>query len=236
MIKKNTLSIIIPVYNEERLIKLLLEKVHSVKNIKKEIIIVNDGSTDKTVKVIKDECNGLYTKLINSKINRGKGYACRVGIKEAMGEIILIQDGDLEYNPENYSRLIKPILLKKSKIVYGSRVLKGAKRTRPKAWSFKVRTFANHFLTFLSNILNNQKLTDVHTCYKVFAAEVIKNINLQEDGFNFCPEITTKISKLKLEILEVPIDYYGRTIEEGKKIEFLDGIRAIYCLFKYKFL
>ena len=236
MIKKNIISIIIPVYNEERLIKSLLKKINSVKDIKKEIIIINDGSTDKTVNVINNECGGLYTKLINSKINRGKGYACRMGIKKATGGIILIQDGDLEYNPENYKRLIKPILLKKFKVVYGSRVLKGGKRTRPKTLSFKVRTFANHFLTFLSNILNNQKLTDAHTCYKVFSSEVIKNIELQEDGFNFCPEVTTKISKLKVKILEVPIDYYGRTIKEGKKIEFLDGFRAIQCLFKYKFL
>lgn len=236
MKNKNLVSIIIPVYNEEKLIKKLLKKVNSVKNIKKEIIVVNDGSSDNTYQVLKKECKNLFSKVIHNRTNRGKGYACRLGIKAAKGQIILIQDGDLEYNPQNYSRLIKPILQKNYKVVYGSRVLKGAKRTRPKTFSFLIRIFANHFLTFLSNILNSQKLTDAHTCYKVFSREIIKKINLEEDGFNFCPEVTTKISKLNLKIMEVPIDYYGRTIDEGKKIEFFDGFRAIYCLIKYRFL
>lgn len=237
MKKKDILvSIIIPVYNEQNLIKKLLKKVNAVKNIKKEIIIINDGSSDNTREILKSECQNLFDKLIDCKKNKGKGYACRLGIKKAKGQIIIIQDGDLEYNPKNYTRLIKPILHNKSKVVYGSRVLKGAKRTRPKTLSFAIRIFANHFLTFLSNILNNQNLTDAHTCYKVFLSKDIKKIDLQEDGFNFCPEITTKISKLNLNIVEVPIDYYGRTVDEGKKIQFLDGFRAIYCLFRYKFL
>ena len=235
MRKKNIISIVIPVYNEERLIKKLLKKVKKVKKVKKEIIIVNDGSTDKTCQVIKNECSQLFDKFINLKKNRGKGYACRKGIKKATGNIIIIQDADLEYNPQNYSRLIKPIINKKFQVVYGSRVLKGGKRIRPKTLGFAIRIFANHFLTFLSNLMNNQNLTDAHTCYKVFNSNIIKKINLEENGFNFCPEITTKISKLNIEIKEVPIDYYGRTVEEGKKIQFLDGFRAIYCLFKYKF-
>ena len=235
--KKNPLvSIIIPVYNEEKLVKDLLKKVNSVKDVKKEIIIVNDGSTDKTPIIIKNNCKKLFNKFINCKINRGKGYACRQGIKKATGEIIIIQDGDLEYNPKNYPRLIKPIKNNKSKIVYGSRVLDGAKRTRPKTISFAIRIFANHFLTYLSNLINNQNLTDAHTCYKVFLSKIIKDINLQEDGFNFCPEVTTKVAKLNLKIMEVPIDYYGRTISEGKKIQFFDGLKAIYCLIKYKFI
>ncbi len=237
MKKKNILvSIIIPVYNEQNLIKKLLKKVNAVKNIKKEIIIINDGSSDNTCKILKDECKNLFDKLIDCKENKGKGHACRLGIKKAKGQIIIIQDGDLEYNPKNYERLIKPILQNKTKVVYGSRVLKGAKRTRPKTFSFAIRIFANHFLTFLSNILNNQNLTDAHTCYKVFLSKDIKKIHLKENGFNFCPEITTKISKLNLNIVEVPIDYFGRTVDEGKKIQFVDGFRAIYCLFKYKFL
>ena len=235
--KKNPLvSIIIPVYNEEKLVKHLLKKVNLVKGVKKEIIIINDGSSDKTVDIIKNDCKNLFDIFINCKINRGKGYACRLGIKKAAGEIIIIQDGDLEYNPKNYPRLIKPIKDNKFQVVYGSRVLEGAKRTRPKTFSFAVRIFANHFLTYLSNFINSQNLTDAHTCYKVFSSKIIKDINLQEDGFNFCPEVTTKIAKLNLKIKEVPIDYFGRTISEGKKIQFFDGFRAIYCLIKYKFI
>ena len=176
----------------------------------------------------------MYTKIISYQKNIGKGYACRQGIRKSRGDIIIIQDGDLEYNPKDYYKLLQPILQNKTNIVYGSRVLNGGKRVRPKTLSFKVRIFANHFLTFLSNILNNQNLTDAHTCYKVFKKKIIKKIKLRENGFNFCPELTTKFSKIDEKILEVPIDYFGRTVEEGKKIRFFDGIRAIYCLIKYK--
>ena len=234
MKKKYLVSIVIPVFNEEKFIKKLLEKVNSVKKINKEIIIINDGSTDDTYKIIKKNCKNLYNKLINIRKNRGKGYACRKGIKKASGDIIVIQDADLEYNPNNYLRLLNPILKNNFKVVYGSRVLKGGRRIRPKTLAFSIRIFANHFLTFLSNLINNQRLTDAHTCYKVFSSEIIKKINLRENGFNFCPEVTTKISKLNIEIKEVPVDYYGRTVEEGKKIQFFDGFRAIYCLFKYR--
>ena len=235
MKNKYLISVVIPVYNEEKSVKKLLKKVSSVKNIKKEIIVVNDGSSDNSYKVIKNECKNLFNKLVSYKKNKGKGFACRLGIKRAKGNIIIIQDADLEYNPQNFLRLIKPIVKNKYDVVYGSRVLKGGKRIRPKTVGFAIRIFANHFLTFLSNLINNQNLTDAHTCYKVFRSKIIKKINLEENGFNFCPEVTTKISKLKVEIKEVPIDYYGRTIEEGKKIEFIDGFRAIFCLFKYKF-
>ena len=235
MKNKYLISVVIPVYNEEKSVKKLLKKVSSVKNIKKEVIVVNDGSSDNSYKVIKNECKNLFNKLVSYKKNKGKGFACRLGIKRAKGNIIIIQDADLEYNPQNFLRLIKPIVKNKYDVVYGSRVLKGGKRIRPKTVGFAIRIFANHFLTFLSNLINNQHLTDAHTCYKVFRSKIIKKINLEENGFNFCPEVTTKISKLKLEIKEVPIDYYGRTIEEGKKIEFIDGFRAIFCLFKYKF-
>jgi len=235
MKNKYLISVVIPVYNEEKSVKKLLKKVSSVKNIKKEVIVVNDGSSDSSYKVIKNECKNLFNKLISYKKNKGKGFACRLGIKRAKGNIIIIQDADLEYNPQNFLRLIKPIVKNKYDVVYGSRVLKGGKRIRPKTVGFAIRIFANHFLTFLSNLINNQNLTDAHTCYKVFRSKIIKKINLEENGFNFCPEVTTKISKLKVEIKEVPIDYYGRTIEEGKKIESIDGFRAIFCLFKYKF-
>ncbi len=229
------ISIIVPVYNEEKFIIKLLKKIKSEKKIKKEIIVINDGSTDNTLKILKKKhSKKMYSKLISYRLNRGKGYACRKGIRNSNGDIIIIQDGDLEYNPKNYSRLLKPILLKKTNIVYGSRVLKGAKRIRPNTFDFKIRIFANHFLTKLSNLMNNQKLTDAHTCYKVFRKKIIKKIRLEENGFNFCPELTTKFSKMNEKILEVPIDYFGRTVDEGKKIQFIDGFRAIYCLVKYK--
>lgn len=226
-------SIIIPVYNEENFIQEILKKISEVKNIKKEIIIVNDCSTDSTVKILETNCLGLYDKIIHNKKNMGKGFSVREGIKSATGEIILIQDADLEYNPDNYPRLVDPIIKKEAQVIYGSRVLDGGTRVRPKIYDSKVRLFANNFLTILSNFLNKQNLTDCHTCYKVFLSDVIKKIHLEENGFAFCPEVTAKISKLGIKIKEVPIDYYGRTHEEGKKIVFLDGIKAIFAIIKY---
>ena len=226
-------SIIIPVFNESKTIFEILKKIDKVKGFKKEIIIIDDGSTDKTKEIIQKKCSNLYSKFISYKKNKGKGYACRKGLAQVEGEIIIIQDADLEYDPNDYSKLIEPINKKKSKIVYGSRVLKGGLRIRPKSIDVFVRLAANHFLTFLSNLLNQQNLTDAHTCYKVFDSSLLKKIKLQEDGFNFCPEITAKFSKIRENIYEVPINYYGRTHEEGKKISFLDGFRAIYAIIKY---
>lgn len=226
-------SIIIPVFNEENFIQEILKKISEVKNIKKEIIIVNDCSTDSTVKILETNCLGLYDKIIHNKKNMGKGFSVREGIKSATGQIILIQDADLEYNPDNYPRLVDPIIKKEAQVIYGSRVLEGGTRVRPKIYDSKVRLFANNFLTILSNFLNKQNLTDCHTCYKVFLSDVIKKIHLEENGFAFCPEVTAKISKLGIKIKEVPIDYYGRTHEEGKKIVFLDGIKAIFAIIKY---
>jgi len=226
-------SIIIPVFNEENFIQEILKKISEVKNIKKEIIIVNDCSTDSTVKILETNCLGLYDKIIHNKKNMGKGFSVREGIKSATGQIILIQDADLEYNPDNYPRLVDPLIKKEAQVIYGSRVLEGGTRVRPKIYDSKVRLFANNFLTILSNFLNKQNLTDCHTCYKVFLSNVIKKIHLEENGFAFCPEVTAKISKLGIKIKEVPIDYYGRTHEEGKKIVFLDGIKAIFAIIKY---
>ena len=227
------ISIIIPVYNEEKYINEILKKINNVKNINKEIIVVNDKSTDNTKKILEEESKNLYSKLINNEQNMGKGFSCRAGIKISNGKIIIIQDSDLEYNPENYIRLINPILNNDADVVYGSRVLSGGKRTRPKTFDFKIRYLANLFLTFLSNLLNKQKLTDCHTCYKVFKSDILKKIILKENGFCFCPEVTAKVSRLGIKIKEVPIDYFGRTHSEGKKIVYFDGLRAIYSIIKY---
>ena len=229
-------SIIIPVFNEANTILKILKKIKKIKKINKEIIIINDGSTDDTKKIIEKKCKGLFNKLISYKNNRGKGYACRKGLKTVTGKIVIIQDADLEYDPKDYLKLLNPILKKKTNVVYGSRVLKGGVRIRPRSFDVVVRLSANHFLTFLSNILNNHNLTDAHTCYKVFKSNLIKKINLYEDGFNFCPEITAQFSKINERIHEVPINYYGRTHDQGKKIYFSDGIKAIYALFKYNIL
>ncbi len=226
-------SIIIPVYNEENFIKELLLKINKINNINKEIIIINDKSSDKTKNILENECSLLYSKLIHNEKNMGKGYSCRKGILEAKGEIIIIQDADLEYNPENYYELIKPIQDNETEVVYGSRVLPGGKRTRPKTFDFVVRFYANLFLTFLSNLLNKQNLSDCHTCYKVFTASTLKKVSLYENGFCFCPEVTAKVSRLGIKIKEVPIDYFGRTHDEGKKIVYFDGLRAIYSILKY---
>mgnify|MGYP002034287381 FL=1 len=174
-------------------------------------------------------------KIISHKKNLGKGAAIKSGKKKVTGDIVIIQDADLEYDPKDYKKLIKPFIEKNAVVVYGSRVL-GKKRYELKSFTSISRAFFNHALTILSNLINNQKLTDAHTCYKVFSSELFKKIKLEENGFAFCPEITTKISNLNLDIFEVPISYKGREYNEGKKISYLDGIKAIYALFKYKLL
>lgn len=225
-------SIIIPVYNERISIKKILLRINSNKKINKEIIIVDDYSTDGTVEILKKN-KELYSKIIFLKKNYGKGYALRKGFAIAKGDIILIQDADLEYDPKDYNKLLSPIINSNKNVVYGSRVLPGGLRSRPKTIDTIIRMMANHFLTFLSNLLNKQNLTDAHTCYKVFKSNLLKKIKLEENGFNFCPEFTAKISQLGIKILEVPINYNGRTHQEGKKIYFIDGLRAISAILKY---
>jgi glycosyltransferase involved in cell wall biosynthesis len=226
------LSIIIPVFNEEKTILKILKKINSLDKINKEIIVVDDGSTDNSKSKIENECLDLIDKNIFLDKNYGKGYACRKGIENSTGDIILIQDADLEYDPNNYYRLLEPIRNNIAKVVYGSRIMPGSNTVDNKRFNLHYK-FGNFFLTKLSNILNKQNLTDAHTCYKVFKADIIKSISLKEDNFNFCPEVTAKISKLKIKIYEVPIDYYGRTHKEGKKIGFKDGLNAIYANIKY---
>ena len=221
------LSIIIPVYNEEKTILSLLERVKKVNigKIQKEIIIIDDCSIDKTKDLIK---NLKDIKILYHKKNLGKGAVIRTGLSVATGDIIIIQDADLEYYPEEYPKLLKPLLENKSKVVYGSRFLN---KHKPK---YKIYYLGNKFLTFLINLFYNSKITDMETCYKVFKKDVIKNIKLESNDFGIEPEITSKLLKNKYKIYEVPIKYKSRDFKEGKKINWKDGLKAIYYIIKYK--
>ena len=228
------ITIIIPCYNEIRTIGLIVEKINNLKDLNKQIIIVDDFSGDGTVHFIKTKLIHKIDRLILHDRNLGKGAAIKSAQNYAKGDIIIIQDADLEYYPDDYYALIDPIINNNYKVVYGSRVL-NKKRYFDKNFTSIFRIFANHILTLFSNVINNQNLTDAHTCYKVFDSHVFKKLVLEEDDFSFCPEVTTKISKMNINIYEVPIKYTGRDYYEGKKINFSDGIKAIIVLFKYRF-
>nr|AOE11782.1 glycosyl transferase family GT2 [uncultured bacterium]CCG00049.1 glycosyl transferase family 2 [uncultured Flavobacteriia bacterium] len=230
------LSILIPAYNEERTIHLILDKVLAVeliKGLKKEIILVNDCSTDQTGAAIKNYIEAHPTVSFNyqeHETNKGKGAALHTGIKVASGDYLIIQDADLEYDPEEYNILLQPILDGHADVVYGSRFMGG----KPHRILFFWHSLGNQFLTFLSNMFNNLNLTDMETCYKLFRTEHIQGLKLQETRFGFEPEVTAKTAKIKgIRFYEVGISYYGRTYEEGKKIGWKDGFRAIYCILKY---
>ncbi len=227
------ISIIVPVYNEKNTILKILKKIEDLKDIKKEIIIVDDCSNDGTREILKNLKDTMYKLHFHEK-NLGKGAAIKTAKKYIEGEIVIIQDADLEYDPQDYIKLIDPIIKKEALVVYGSRVL-GKKRYLIKNFSSVYRIFFNHFLTIISNILNSQKLTDAHTCYKTFSYKVFNSIDLQENDFSFCPEITTKIGLKKIKIKEVPIEYYGRSYKDGKKIKMIDGVKALLTLLKYRF-
>jgi glycosyltransferase involved in cell wall biosynthesis len=231
------LTIIIPAYNEEKTIHFILDKIKQVQltdQLLKEIIIVDDCSTDETINAVEryiQSNSNIDIRFYKHEINKGKGAALHTGISHATGDFVIIQDADLEYDPEEYNILLKPILNGFADVVYGSRFMGGNPHRKLFFW----HSIGNKFLTFLSNMMTNLNLTDMETCYKMFKREIIQSLKLNEKRFGFEPEVTAKVSKIKrIRIYEVGISYYGRTFEDGKKIGWKDAIRAIYCIIKYK--
>lgn len=234
-----TLSIVIPAFNEEKTIVKILNKIKGAElpiNWDKEILITNDCSTDSTELAIKeymDKNSEMDISYFKHYKNKGKGSALHTSIEHAKGDYIIIQDADLEYNPEEYSVMLEPVIDGYADVVYGSRFLGG----KPHRILFFWHSIGNKFLTFLSNMFTNLNLTDMETCYKLFRRDIIQSLDLKEKRFGFEPEVTSKISRIsKIRIYEVGISYYGRTFEEGKKINWKDGVHAIYCILKYGML
>ncbi len=229
------LSIIIPCFNEENTVSEALKKVETLQldnlGIQKEFIAVDDGSSDRTWDILSGLQKEYRIKLIRHEKNMGKGFAIRSGLAVAMGDIVIIQDADLEYSPLDYPTILKPFIEKKAEVVYGSRFLKNKYPANMKLAYY----FANKLLTSLANVLYNIRITDEATCYKAFKKDVLEKLNLECRGFEFCPEVTAKLSLKKIEIVEVPIQYQARRVEEGKKISLKDGFKAILTLLKYRF-
>ena len=225
------LSIIIPCYNEQKTISFILDKVRNLKDYDKEIIVVDDCSTDGTKEILKKLENSIEIKILYNDENRGKGYCIKKGIDSSTGSVLIIQDADLEYDPNDIPKLINPIKDGNADVVYGSRFA-GSEEKRV---LFYWHSLGNKFLTTLSNMFTNLNLTDMECCYKAFKSKIIKDINLKENRFGFEPEITAKISKKDIQIYEVGIKYFGRKYSDGKKITWVDGFRAIYCIIFYSF-
>ena len=221
------LSIVIPCYNEKNNILGIVRKVNEVPGFEKEIIIVDDFSTDGTRDILEKEVKPLVSKILYHEVNKGKGAALRTGFTHATGDVVIIQDADNEYDPMEIPAVVQPIFDGKYPVVYGSRFLEGKRE------GYLANRLANALLTFLSNLFTGQKLTDMETCYKAFKREVIQGIDIVENRFGFEPEITAKVSR-NIKIHEVPISYNPRTTEEGKKIGLSDGLRALYCIAKYR--
>jgi glycosyltransferase involved in cell wall biosynthesis len=233
-----TLSIVIPAYNEEKTIHLIIDRIRAVElmnGLGKEIVIVNDCSTDGTEKALLDYMAAnpdLPIRYFSHNVNMGKGAALHTGLARATGEYVVVQDADLEYDPAEYNVLLKPILDGFADVVYGTRFYGG----QPHRILFFWHTIGNRFLTFLSNMFTNLNLTDMETCYKMFRTAIIRQVKLKEKRFGFEPEVTAKISRIPgIRIYEVGISYYGRTYSEGKKINWKDGLHALYCIVKYNF-
>ena len=231
----NKVSIVIPVYNEENTVEKIISKVRDadVLGLEKEIVCINDCSTDNSKEVLETLAPKYDLSVYSQGVNKGKGAAIRRGFKEAKGEIIIIQDADLEYNPDEYKLLLKPIVEDGMDVVYGSRFLLAGPHKVLHFW----HSLGNKFLTLLSNMFTNLSLTDMETCYKVFKKDLLGNFDLHENRFGFEPEFTAKLAKIKgIKIFEIPISYNHRSYEEGKKINWKDGVRAIYCIVKYSII
>ncbi len=228
------LTVIIPVYNEIEYIDILINKVLQSK-VDKQIIVVDDFSSDGTREKLMNNYNDKIHKLIFHEKNQGKGAAIKSAQKYINGDFVIIQDADLEYDPKQYELFLNEINNTGYQVVYGSRVLKKDKYEKVQNFSHKVRIFGNMLLTFISNKINNQNLTDAHTCYKMVKSDIFKSIKLEENDFAFCPELNTKLSNMGINIHEIPINYQGRTYKQGKKIKSSDGLKAIKAIIKYKF-
>ena len=225
------LTLIIPAYNEKKSIAKIIEEVKKKVKYQKQIIVIDDFSNDGTTDIIKN-LKGIDKSIFHQK-NLGKGAAIKSAIPFIKGDLVAIQDADLEYDPEDLNKLINKIISGSTNVVYGSRVL-NKNRYNINGFISNFRIFGNHVLTIISNFLNNQNLTDAHTCYKVFRKNIFLKLNLQENDFAFCPEVTTKLSLLSEKIIEIPISYKGRNIKEGKKIRFKDALKALITIIKYR--
>jgi glycosyltransferase involved in cell wall biosynthesis len=227
------LTIVIPVYNEKETLATIVDRVWTVDltrwGVEKEVVVVDDCSQDGTIETAEDLAAQGLIRLVRHSVNQGKGAALQSGFRSARGDIILIQDADLEYDPEEYPKLLRPILDGKADVVYGSRFMGGGPHRVLYFWHY----LGNRFLTLLSNMFTNLNLTDMETCYKVFREEILRSITLKEKRFGFEPEITAKIARTECRIYEVGISYNGRTYSEGKKINWKDGVRALWCIVKY---